>query len=1080
MLFVMQTTGQEPEFNKMKHKIAVLILSILVLVSIASADSESPSWTFQIETTSSSQTFKFVTDNPNFVVDWGDGNNDTISSSSANVGVSHQFATAGVYNVTLTGTANRVAFCGGTTQTTCQDGTTPGLLKDILTVIPAGFNLTSAARMFMRTAIVNFSTAGFFDEASANITDMDWMFYYATSFNQDIGGWDTSNVTTMSYMFSYATSFNQDIGGWDTSKVTSMSYMFRSAYSFNQSIGGWDTSKVTSMSYMFYYATSFNQDIGGWDVSSVSNMYRMFSYASSFNQDIGGWDTSNVTTMSYMFSYASSFNQDIGSWDTSKVTSMSSMFYYATSFNQDIGGWDTSNVQDMGGMFYYATSFNQSIGGWDTSNVQDMDWMFYFASSFNQDIGSWDTSNVQDMRYMFYYASSFNQDISRWCVENIPSKPTDFDTYSGFSGQTYLQPQWGTCNYYIGYATFSPESRDWNYTDVNITLGVTGDSGLVNYYKYCSTQDAICTPDTVAGSEIVLNSSGEWTVCARPFADEDWWGGLNCSAQGAYKIDKTAPENVSFIPENTLYFLSSINITITANDDLSGVDYVEHCYTTTISCTPDTVGDSIYINVTGEVCARAYDIAGNMGNIDCSGIYYIAHPSDVPTPPANMSIIPAGVGQNIMVECSGSTANISEPIVYEYQFYDVDNATIMQAYSLNNTYLVPNYNNVQVFCRARFQNDSYFTETTAAINETTSITVGVYCGVFDITIYDQDTLDQIQTANLSILSESPFTLNYHNETNRRLELEQCGINIVTASSPGYEDVSSYIYADGNFGNATFYMLNNTTSRLVTFTLRDWLNRIIVNGVIDVYRWYPSMESFIRVDSVVTDHAGQATSYMKPAGPYYKVYTRKVPTATPYASLSTPFQNFQPSYDVYYLIERVFSESAADYLKMHIDLYYTRNSINQTVFSFEWLDYSGLVYTACLEVYEKGVSRDILRGESCVNASSGIISIPINDSVFDRDAVAYGTVWFNTTYSHYRERLDVPIIKSLFKESRESLFLSVVITAAAAIVGAFVSPVVALVGAAVGLFVSLAFGSLWISIPAVTTVLVLGIILVSRR
>ncbi len=376
----------------------------------------------------------------NYDVDWGDGNSDTGVSGD----ITHTYATAGTYIVSISGDFPRIYF------------NSQGDREKILTIQQWGnisweslagafagcANLTSNATDVPDLSSVSLMVNTFLNATSFNgdlsvwdvstISNMEAMFSGASSFNRDISFWDVSNVTSMGGMFQGASAFDQDLSSWDVSGVTSMSSMFNSAVSFNQDINSWDVSNVTGMHAMFFGATSFNQNIGSWDVSNVTDMGGMFSHASAFNSDITDWDVSNVTNMNSMFTLATSFNQSIGVWDVSNVSDMRFMFNEAQEFNQAIGDWNVGNVMDMGQLFKDAHAFNQPIGSWDVSSVTDMDYMFLDAESFNQDIGAWDVSSVTTMSFMFSEADAFNQDIGNWDVSSVTQMDDMFSLNRAF------------------------------------------------------------------------------------------------------------------------------------------------------------------------------------------------------------------------------------------------------------------------------------------------------------------------------------------------------------------------------------------------------------------------------------------------------------------------------------------------------------------------------------------------------------------------------------------------------------------------------------------------------------------------
>ena len=193
-------------------------------------------------------------------------------------------------------------------------------------------------------------------------------------------------------MFQGATSFNQDLSGWDVSHITDMNSMFKGAISFNSPLlWGSKVSNVTNMEHIFEGATSFNQDISGWDVSSVTSMYSMFQEATSFNQPIGLWGskTANVGNYSSMFQEASSFDQNLGAWTMKSGCYGDNMFYRSgmgcENYSATLVGWAAQPFIPAAHFYYGYSPVPLNPAGWAARRVlinrgaYDMDLAYYVS-----------------------------------------------------------------------------------------------------------------------------------------------------------------------------------------------------------------------------------------------------------------------------------------------------------------------------------------------------------------------------------------------------------------------------------------------------------------------------------------------------------------------------------------------------------------------------------------------------------------------------------------------------------------------------------------------------------------------------
>jgi surface protein len=245
------------------------------LTDIVGASPAPPAFAFTAKTdntgVSTSTQFKLpltTSTGLNIVVDWGDATTSTITSY-LDAAVTHTYASAGTYSISITGTLPGFKFNNA------------GDKLKILNISSWGVLDITTNRAF--TGCTNL-TCSATDAPTITTTDLSFTFADCTNFNGAIGNWDVSGVTNMEGMFANAPAFNQPLN-WDTSAVTNMFRMFRAASAFNQDISAWDVSQVSIFGGFMANKTFSNYDAANLD--AIYNVWSLLSLQYGVTIDFG-------------------------------------------------------------------------------------------------------------------------------------------------------------------------------------------------------------------------------------------------------------------------------------------------------------------------------------------------------------------------------------------------------------------------------------------------------------------------------------------------------------------------------------------------------------------------------------------------------------------------------------------------------------------------------------------------------------------------------------------------------------------------------------------------------------------------
>lgn len=244
--------------NNVVQRVPNVIINPYRYASLYPADA----FVMVVRTTASSESFKIPMRSfggqPNCTIDWGDGTEDTITSSASS-DLLHTYDDADDYTIVITGTVKSICMN--------DHSASQPKVRSVEQWGDVGFTYLYAMFYGCTNLVINAT-----DELDfSGVTAANFAFYGATLADPDTSSWHGTVCTTLYQAFAYS--------GFTTGDVSDLI-----------------TSACTTVYRMFYGASLANPDVSGADVSNVLTMYHMFN-GSVADPDCSSWDIGEVTVM---------------------------------------------------------------------------------------------------------------------------------------------------------------------------------------------------------------------------------------------------------------------------------------------------------------------------------------------------------------------------------------------------------------------------------------------------------------------------------------------------------------------------------------------------------------------------------------------------------------------------------------------------------------------------------------------------------------------------------------------------------------------------------------------------------------